>query len=165
LDQLDRLGRHIRKEPSKPFGGLIVLTFGDFLELPPFDFKSKRSTSKKDVYYHSYAFESKVWQEHSPVYLYLNVPNRKFKGADLEMIQALRYGKHEDLNTNPKFHSLCANDRVSIDDLALKECYLVPSGVVEFNNGRLLFKNILIHLHDLKVQFFTFKFYTIFASS
>lgn len=35
LDKFDKIARTVRKEPSKPFGGIQVILMGDFFQLPP----------------------------------------------------------------------------------------------------------------------------------
>lgn len=49
LDKLDFIGRNIRREKTKPFGGLQFIFSGDFLQLAPVKAK--------------WAFESFVWKE------------------------------------------------------------------------------------------------------
>jgi ATP-dependent DNA helicase PIF1 len=51
LDKLDEIGRQMRKNRSKPFGGLQLLFIGDFLQLPPV-------TKGEEV---RFAFESLLW--------------------------------------------------------------------------------------------------------
>ncbi len=72
INQLDRLCKLQRKN-KRPFGGLCVCAFTDFLELPPSDYIRKDpETKKKIVYQHSYPFESEVWQTDPPAHLYLD---------------------------------------------------------------------------------------------
>lgn len=54
LDHMDTVFRAVR-ETDKPFGGMQVIMFGDFLQLPP--------VSKNNVNPAKFAFQSKVWKE------------------------------------------------------------------------------------------------------
>ena len=126
LNQLDRLCKLVRKN-NRAFGGLCVCGFADFLDLPPADYHKEDPETKKKIYYHlSPAFESHVWVSTPPVNLYIRGDNYRFTGADLELIRLLRYGKHEDLEVNPRLNTFCSNDILTIDDLTAKQCYLVP---------------------------------------
>jgi len=51
LDKLDFIGRKIRRENTKPFGGLQIVFSGDFLQLAPVKAK--------------WVFQSIVWKEFS----------------------------------------------------------------------------------------------------
>lgn len=57
LEKLDMIGRAIRKQPNKPFGGLQIIATGDFLQLPPIC-KDKQAR---------YAFESEKWDQIFPI--------------------------------------------------------------------------------------------------
>jgi Cdc6-like AAA superfamily ATPase len=136
INQLDRLCKLQRKN-NRPFGGLCVCAFTDFLELPPSDYiREDPETKKKIVYQHSYPFESEVWQTDPPAHLYLRQENHRFAERDLELLRLLRYGKHEDLEANPRLIHFCSNDLVNMEDLNAKQCYLVPCKALEWNNTR-----------------------------
>lgn len=49
FEKLDALGRLLRRCPEKPFGGLQILCFGDFYQLPPINTK--------------FVFETPLWNE------------------------------------------------------------------------------------------------------
>lgn len=51
FDKLDEIGRALRGEPNKPFGGIQLIVCGDFAQLPPVKPKG------------GLCFESKVWNE------------------------------------------------------------------------------------------------------
>lgn len=54
LDLLDKIGRHVRKRPFQPMGGLRVIFVGDFHQLPPVG----RDDPDK-----VFAFQSPVWPQ------------------------------------------------------------------------------------------------------
>ena len=69
---LDGIGRAIRKQPAKPFGGIQLVLVGDFCQLPPvmkeeevrFVFESELWSS---VIKHSVVL-NKIWRQADPVY-------------------------------------------------------------------------------------------------
>ena len=54
LEVLDKIGRHVRKRPFQPMGGLRVIFVGDFHQLPPV------SRENPDMIF---AFQSPVWSQ------------------------------------------------------------------------------------------------------
>lgn len=54
LELLDKIGRHVRKRPFQPMGGLRVIFVGDFHQLPPV------SRENPDMIF---AFQSPVWSQ------------------------------------------------------------------------------------------------------
>ena len=79
LDLLNAVLQHIRNN-TKPMGGLQVLFFGDFLQLPPVDNNFKNDQELK------YCFHSQTWQQ-------LNLQNiildQVFRQSDLNFIKIL----------------------------------------------------------------------------
>ena len=49
LELLNRIGKHVRKEPDKPFGGIQVICSGDFFQLPPVEPESSRTCASCGV--------------------------------------------------------------------------------------------------------------------
>lgn len=134
LDKLDYVGRAIRREKTKPFGGLQFVFSGDFLQLPPVNAK--------------WAFESFVWKEleYSLVPHILTTPKRY---EDLEWFERLlRFRKAEHTQEDIKFlHSrVAAYDKwlkspESKDISSVKPTVLHSRKVdVEFQNDRELRK-------------------------
>jgi ATP-dependent DNA helicase PIF1 len=87
LDKIDFVGRDIRREKSKPFGGLQIVFSGDFLQLPPVKDK--------------FAFESFAWKEMDISPFILEEPKRY---EDINWFQMLlRFRKAEHTSDDIKF--------------------------------------------------------------
>jgi len=56
FETLDAIGKKVRKQPHKPFGGLQVIFSGDFYQLPPVGNKDELETMQ-------FCFESDKWLE------------------------------------------------------------------------------------------------------
>jgi len=69
FDVLDQLGRLIRKRPHVPFGGLQVITSGDFLQLGPIPPKGQREAP--------YVFEARAWNQSMSMHLELSENHRQ----------------------------------------------------------------------------------------
>lgn len=134
LDKLDYVGRTIRREKSRPFGGLQFVFSGDFLQLPPVNAK--------------WAFESFVWKEMEGVLVpYILTEPKRYE--DLEWFnRLLRFRKAEHTQEDIKFlHSrVAAYDKWlkspdSKDITSVKPTVLHSKKVdVEFQNDRELRK-------------------------
>ena len=79
FDKLDYIGRNIRLEKEKPFGGLQLILSGDFLQLPPV----------KD----EWAFKSFAWKEMPLVPFIFETPKRYDDEAYFELLLRVREGK------------------------------------------------------------------------
>lgn len=77
LDHVDTVFRAVR-DVDKPFGGMQVIMFGDFLQLPP--------VSKNNVNPAKFAFEARVWKE---LNVRTHVLTRVFRQADQEFADVL----------------------------------------------------------------------------
>ncbi len=85
FEMLDYLFRSARGN-SLPFGGVILVMFGDFLQLPPVN-KSKNEFQVK------YIFQTEVWKDMNKMRIWLN---RNYRQSDKDFIKALeevRFGK------------------------------------------------------------------------
>lgn len=80
LDKIDFVGRDIRRNQEKPFGGLQIVFSGDFLQLPPVKDK--------------FVFESLVWQKTQIVPFILEEPKRYNDLNWFQMLLRFRKGKH-----------------------------------------------------------------------
>jgi ATP-dependent DNA helicase PIF1 len=79
LDLLNAVLQHIRNN-TKPMGGLQVLFFGDFLQLPPVDNNFKNDQDLK------YCFHSQTWQQ---LNLQSIILDQVFRQSDLDFIKIL----------------------------------------------------------------------------
>ena len=81
LDQLDYLMQAVR-ENSHPFGGVQIVCFGDFLQLPPVKGK--------------FAFYSKAWKEANFKVVTLKEVFRQQDAEFVDLLNSLRFGIVED---------------------------------------------------------------------
>jgi ATP-dependent DNA helicase PIF1 len=68
LDLLDKIGRHVRKRPFQPMGGLRVIFVGDFHQLPPVcrdapDRVFRQSDGQSQLVEMRFAFQSPAWPQ------------------------------------------------------------------------------------------------------
>jgi len=83
LQDIDRIMRHIRREPSEPFGGVQVIVSGDFFQLPPVT-KSYESSQDR------YAFMAPVWVEANFTVCYLDKQYRQGNDDLLNLLNNIR---------------------------------------------------------------------------
>jgi ATP-dependent DNA helicase PIF1 len=83
FDNLSYVGQRMRNS-DKPFGGMRLLMFGDFLQLPP--------VAKHDIRV-SRVFEGNTWKEMSPKVFTLNKIMRQQNQIFTEMVSNVRLGK------------------------------------------------------------------------
>ena len=135
LDKLDFIGRDIRREKEKPFGGLQIIFIGDFLQLPPVNAK--------------WAFQSFVWKEmEADGSLYPFILDEPKRYEDVDWFQTLlRFRKASHTPADVKFlHSRVKAYEVwlktaSSDITAVKPTMLNSKKVdVEYQNERELRK-------------------------
>jgi ATP-dependent DNA helicase PIF1 len=114
LNRMDRMARVARGKPDKPFGGMQVIVFGDFCQLPPVKpyehcfqcgkARKKHGVGKKMVWrcpehgdiQHSdkmWAFKSAVWREIGFVDVALTQVHRQQDPEFLAILANVRYGK------------------------------------------------------------------------
>jgi ATP-dependent DNA helicase PIF1 len=67
FERLDEIGRAIRKEPNRPFGGLQLILVGDFCQLPPIS--KDLSGNETET---SFVFESALWSKTVTTVVLLN---------------------------------------------------------------------------------------------
>jgi len=79
FEKLDFIARDLRKN-DKPFGGILLLFSGDFLQLPPV----------KD----GWAFKTLEWEKCDFVPIYFSEPKRYPDTGHFEMLSRIRIGKH-----------------------------------------------------------------------
>lgn len=121
LEKLDYVARHIRKRPDQVFGGLQVVFCGDFLQLPPINFKVPRRKYEKhfeqkgnrkdsmaqkgetavppllhtsDVASAIYCFQSPIWELLQLQVIILTEPHRQRKDLTLfNLLHEARLGR------------------------------------------------------------------------
>ena len=82
FDLLNQVLQKVRKSP-KPMGGLQVLLFGDFLQLPPVN-NNKNNTQ--------YCFNSQTWQDLNLKNVILNESFRQSDAKFVEILNHIRFG-------------------------------------------------------------------------
>ena len=100
FDLLNQVLQKVRKNP-KPMGGLQVLLFGDFLQLPPVN-KNKNNTQ--------YCFNSQTWQDLNLKNVILNESFRQSDAKFVEILNHIRFG-----NITEDVKQLL-NSRIAIND-------------------------------------------------
>jgi ATP-dependent DNA helicase PIF1 len=83
LEKLDIIGRKMRNQRSKPFGGLQLLFIGDFLQLPPV-------TKGEEV---RFAFESPLWSSLFHTSVELTEIHRQKDPVFQQILREARIGK------------------------------------------------------------------------
>jgi hypothetical protein len=77
FERLDTIGRALRKQPGKPFGGLQLILVGDFCQLPPIpkdlsgaevELKFLFESELWDSTVHTIALLGKIWRQTDPIY-------------------------------------------------------------------------------------------------
>jgi len=83
---LDILGKKIKKEPNKPFGGIQVIFSGDFYQLPPIG-------SPEDPDSMAFCFESKQWNTTFDKQIQLETIFRQTDPTYAKILNQIRIGK------------------------------------------------------------------------
>jgi len=86
LDLMDQILRRV-KRLDVPFGGVKVIMFGDFLQLPPVN-----TQNKYQKYKNGYCFYSKVWNEVKPIHFMMFKVHRQSDTEFLRHISSIRRG-------------------------------------------------------------------------
>ena len=85
LDKLDFIGRKVRNKVTVPFGGLIIIAVGDFLQLPPVNAE--------------WVFLANVWKELKLCKVIFNTP-RRYQGTKyFAILQRARKGTITDTDS------------------------------------------------------------------
>ena len=82
FEKLDMLGKLLRWENSKPFGGIQILCFGDFYQLPPINTK--------------FVFESPLWNQTLDSVVSLDTIYRQKDPSFQKMLNEVRSGEVSD---------------------------------------------------------------------
>ena len=89
LDAIDAVLRHVRRQHSKPFGGVQVLFIGDMYQLPPV-IKDEEWKILSAVYDNQYFFSSLVVKEQYPVYIELKKVYRQTDSTFINLLNQVR---------------------------------------------------------------------------
>jgi ATP-dependent DNA helicase PIF1 len=88
LEKLNEIGKKVRRNPTKPFGGIQLLFVGDFFQLPPVITKQE-AQAQPNVF----AFQSDEWVECVPHTVELRQIIRQKDPIFQDLLTASRYGK------------------------------------------------------------------------
>ena len=89
LDAIDLVLRHIRRNNSKPFGGVQVLYIGDLYQLPPV-VKDEEWRLLNSCYESQFFFSSRVIAEQTPVYIELKKVYRQSDAGFISLLNKVR---------------------------------------------------------------------------
>ncbi len=100
LDSMDLVLRHVRKNWSRPFGGVQVVFIGDLFQLPPVAPEDDWNILR-DFYTSPYFFDSRVLQQHPPLYIELKKIYRQKEQAFIDILNRIRNGNvaQQDIDT------------------------------------------------------------------
>tara|TARA_Y100000389_G_C17466422_1_gene526068 strand:- start:691 stop:2025 length:1335 start_codon:yes stop_codon:yes gene_type:complete len=85
---LDKIGRKVKKQPNKPFGGIQIIFSGDFYQLPPVGNEEDPETTQ-------FCFETPLWNEIFPLenQIQLETIFRQNDQKYVKILNGLRIGK------------------------------------------------------------------------
>jgi hypothetical protein len=89
LDAIDTILRHVRKQPSKVFGGVQVLYIGDLFQLPPV-VRNGEWKLLEEFYRSPFFFDAQAIQEEKPVYLELKKVYRQKDDYFISILNNIR---------------------------------------------------------------------------
>lgn len=93
IDSIDRVLRQVRREESKPFGGVQVVMFGDPYQLPPVIPEIDRKEFYNPMGYRSeWFFDAEVWQETDFATFELQTIHRQSDDYFKELLNGVRDG-------------------------------------------------------------------------
>ena len=93
LDAIDLVLRHVRRQHSRPFGGVQVLYIGDMYQLPPV-VKDEEWQLLSSCYDNQFFFSSLVINEQAPVYIELK---KVYRQSDLGFINLLNQVRNNEM--------------------------------------------------------------------
>ena len=97
FDLLNEVLKHAR-DSEEYFGGIKLLLFGDFLQIPPIVEPKDRKYFDFSQSYIPWVFESKIWEKMDFIYLKLNTHYRQKDKKFIEQLDRLRSGLKIDIN-------------------------------------------------------------------
>jgi hypothetical protein len=89
LDAIDAVLRHVRKQPSLPFGGVQVLYIGDLFQLPPVVANDEWELLKEH-YVSPFFFHAKVMEQAAPLYVELKKIYRQSDNSFINILNNIR---------------------------------------------------------------------------
>ena len=92
LDAIDVILRSVRRNHTKPFGGVQILFIGDLLQLPPV-VKDDEWQILRNYYKSIYFFDARVLQQQKPVYIELDKIYRQDDAVFINLLNNLRANK------------------------------------------------------------------------
>jgi hypothetical protein len=133
---LDYLFRKAREVEDKPFGGLLLIMFGDFCQLGPVISEKNNQTNK-------FVFESEVWKEMKISRICLKRNYRQTKGDPLiKILSEIRAGQLSDesykllltrINTDVSISSKKNNEHSDLDS-DLEPLVIEPVDIFPYRN-------------------------------
>jgi len=151
FNKLDLFGRWVRGCQSKPFGGIQLLFFGDFLQLRPIPCKDLQSEndllqSEIDCQKLDFCFELPQWKELSGEMIELTYTQRQENRGFIDMLNRIRLGV-------PTLQDISLlKGRVSEEDKAEGICptklLSLRKGVAEINTR---------HMNELETESHTYR--------
>jgi len=125
FDNLSKVAQMIRKS-SLPFGGIRLILFGDFLQLPPI---SRNRTRVKRI------FESDIWEQLNPMPFELRDVIRQQNPVITTVLESIRVGMCT--NSMEAYIQDLARDIEVIDSIEPVRLYALKDRVNSYNSDRL----------------------------
>jgi ATP-dependent DNA helicase PIF1 len=130
FDTLNQIGKAIRNNNSKPFGGIQVIFSGDFYQLPPVGNKDDPNTSR-------FCFESDDWNSvfHRDCQIQLKRIYRQTDETYTTILNQVREGKIK-RKTNDMLQQ-CVGRKFDSDDMVITKLYPTKNKVEMINNTKM----------------------------
>lgn len=142
FDYLNEVLKKVR-ENDEPFGGIKVLLFGDFLQLPPVEEKTK-----------GYCFNSKAWTELS---LSTVVLNKIYRQEELSFVETLNNARHG-IVTQDDYELLAAREVTSnYDDSNILHLFSKKDQANHYNTVKLMKLNSFEMCYTSKDVIYTYR--------
>ncbi len=151
FDLLNEILKSARNN-EKEFGGIKLLVFGDFLQLPPIVTNEDRNKFNFSKNYTPWVFESKIWEKMDFIYLNLNTHYRQKDRKFIEQLDRLRIGLNINLDY---FNSLNCKEKHSLKLRATNK------EVIKNNNYELKKNNNKEYEFDAKIYCKDKEFYKV----